>query len=273
MSKIIKEYRAKDVLEGAGVPVNRVFGYDEVPNFDPFLMLDYFEVASNVNSPGFPWHPHRGIETITYLLKGSVEHEDSIGNKGVIGPDELQWMTAGKGIFHQEMPHATEDGVQGFQFWLNMPAAKKMSEQRYQDIGESGLKHISEDGADIRLISGDFKGETGPIDKTELGVTMIHVKLKQGKKFSIMREKEKNGFIFAFSGQGYIEDDKIESYTAYTLKGGRVEISASDKDDLEFIYAEGKPIGESVAWRGPIVMNTKEELIQAFKDLEKGNFN
>jgi quercetin 2,3-dioxygenase len=272
MSKIKKVYKARGVMEGAGVPVNRVFGNAQVPDFDPFLMLDYFEFDPGVKPAGFPWHPHKGIETITYMLKGSVEHEDSLGHKGIIGPTDLQWMTAAKGILHQEMPASSPDGGQGFQFWLNMPAAEKLGQPKYQDFKGEELKHIYKGSTEVRLISGKFEGEVGPINQSKLGVTMMHVLMKENEVVSIKREKDKNSFIFVFTGDGYIEKERIESKTAYTLNEGAIVIKSDKNSPLEFIYAQGKPIREPVAWYGPIVMNTKEELNEAFDALENGTF-
>ncbi len=272
MSNIIKKYKAQSVMEGAGVPVNRVFGYYEVKEFDPFLMLDYFGTDHEVDSPGFPWHPHKGIETITYMIKGSVSHEDSIGNKGTMGPGELQWMTAGRGILHQEMPGKSPNGSKGFQFWLNLPASEKLVEPNYQYIKAGGMKSYQMEGATVRVIAGSYEGVVGPIDKSNLGVSMFHITIEQGQSIYLDRDSDKNGYVVVFSGDGKLGDESLEAVTAYTLSDGSFEIEAVGDEPLEIIYAQGRPLKEPIAWRGPVVMNTQEELVQTFRDLENGNF-
>ncbi|MBT3319317.1 MAG: pirin family protein [Clostridia bacterium] len=270
MSKIISEYRAKPVMEGAGVLVNRVFGHGETTQFDPFLMLDYFETKEASDSPGFPWHPHRGIETITYFLRGSGMHEDSMGNNGVISAGELQWMSAGSGIYHQEMPQTSKDGYQGFQFWLNLPQKDKMKSPEYQYINNGEMKSVSETGSVVRVISGRYDGVTGPIDKASLDVTMLHVSLDAGKSITLERGAQENGFMFVFEGSGSIDGQDVGATAGYTLDAGQIEVSASEP--MEFIFAQGRPLNEPIAWGGPIVMNTREELQTAFDELEKRTF-
>lgn len=270
MSVILKKYQSKEVLEGAGVKVNRMFGYYEVPDFDPFLMLDYFVTSNREPSPGFPWHPHKGIETITYMLRGKVEHEDSIGNHGVIGADQVQWMTAGRGIYHQEMPQALDGGYQGFQLWLNMPAKHKLDAPQYHDLAPDQLNMINMDGVQVRLIAGEFWDQQGPIGETERQVTLMHMDIPKGKSIWLNRDIGMNGFIFVFEGTGQLGDDVIEARNVYTLAEGAVNITALD--DLSLIFGQGKPIEEPVAWRGPLVMNTREEIQQAFDDLHNGTF-
>lgn len=270
MSKIMNTYKAKTVMEGAGVPVNRVFGYNETHDFDPFLMLDYFYADKNTKSPGFPWHPHRGIETITYFLRGSGMHEDSMGNKGTISAGELQWMSAGKGIYHQEMPVPGDDGLEGFQFWLNLPKGKKLKEPDYQYIKQGEMKTVVQDGAHIRVISGSYDDIKGVINKDDLAVTMLHITLDANSNISLQRDKDKQGFIFLFDGSGKIDNQSAEKLTAYTLSDGQINIESHEK--MDFIFAQGKPLQEPIAWRGPIVMNTQEEIFTAFKELQDGTF-
>ena len=270
MSKIINEYSAQPVMEGAGVLVNRVFGHGETTQFDPFLMLDYFETDKETNSPGFPWHPHRGIETITYFLRGSGTHEDSMGNKGVISAGELQWMSAGGGIYHQEMPATSKNGYQGFQFWLNLPQKDKMKSPEYQYINNGEMKEVAKDGSVVRVISGEYGGATGPVDKASLDVTMLHVSLEAGASITLERGADEQGFIFVFEGGGSIDGQDAAATTAYTLDAGEIEISASEP--MEFIFAQGRPLKEPIAWGGPIVMNTREELQAAFDELNNGTF-
>ena len=272
MSKILNEYKPNQVMEGAGVLVNRMFSHGETKEFDPFLMLDYFNYDKQIDLPGFPWHPHRGIETITYFLKGSGEHEDSMGNKGVIKAGELQWMSAGGGIYHQEMPIASPNGLRGFQFWLNMPAKDKMQKPDYQYIINGEMKSVIKDGAEVRVISGKYEDGEGPINKDELGVTMLHISLNNNKSISLQRDEDKQGFIFVFEGEGSINGQKAEKVTVYTLDAGDIKIKADKGKVLEFIFVQGRPLNEPIAWYGPIVMNTQEELAQAYKDLENGTF-
>ncbi len=196
MSIIIDRYQAQQVMEGAGVMVNRVFGHDETKEFDPFLMLDYFSEPEEKELPGFPWHPHKGMETISYFLRGSGEHQDSMGNKGVIGAGELQWMSAGRGIMHQEMPASSPDGIQGFQFWVNLPAADKLKEPDYQYIRRGEMKTVVDEGVAVKVIAGRFRGKTGPIDKSERGIEMYHVILEPGSKMQLTRSGGKQGFVF-----------------------------------------------------------------------------
>lgn len=271
MSKIIKTYIPQKMMEGAGVLVDRVFGYYQVPDFDPFLMLDYFESENGEESPGFPWHPHKGIETITYMLRGKLKHEDSLGNGGVIGPGDVQWMAAGGGIYHQEMPQREPGGYRGFQFWLNMPAHHKLDPPKYNGLAAKDIAHVKKDGAEIKIISGEYDGVSGPIEKENLGVRLMHVKIDAGKKIGITREKDKKGFVFVFNGEGAADDRELSGMDAYTLAEGDIEFSAKGKT-FEFIFAEGCPINEPVAWYGPMVMNTQEEIQQALKDLREGTF-
>lgn len=270
MSIIKNVYRAKQVREGAGVIVNRVFGYYEKEDFDPFLMLDYFETEGPTSSPGFPWHPHKGIETITYFLRGSGLHEDSMGNKGEIGPGELQWMTAGKGIYHQEMPKSGENGYQGFQFWVNLPQKEKLVTPSYKYIKKGEMKAHIENGSTVNVISGNYKGVIGPIDKSNLGITMLHIILQKGSTLDLTRENNKDGYIFVFEGFGKLNENKIDNKVAYTLNEGKLTVKA--ESNMQFIFAEGKPLKESIAWKGPIVMNTREEIEETFRDLQDGTF-
>lgn len=273
MSAIIRRYKAKEVVEGGGIIVNRAFGYHETNIFDPFLMLDYFVEDQVVDSPGVPWHPHKGIETISYLLKGNIVHEDSMGNRGELGPGELQWMSAGRGILHQEMMgDSPVDGMQGFQFWLNLAAKDKLKEPDYKYIHNGEMKVIEEEGSIVRVIAGSYQGQSGPIDKSELGVEMMHMTIEAGHSINLDRQVGKNGFIFVFEGQGLIDDsDSINEKSAYILGEGEIKMTAKDSR-LEVIFAQGIPLNEPIAWYGPIVMNTQEELEEAFDDLNNDNF-
>lgn len=265
---ILNTYKAKDLEEGAGVHVHRVFGHDAVEAFDPFLMLDYFCIDPPMTGGGFPWHPHKGIETISYLLRGAIDHQDSLGNKGTIGPGDLQWMTAGQGIKHQEMPVKSEQGLEGFQFWLNLPRHKKGVAAHYQYMTKETVVTFESALYSIKIISGCFENLRGPIDKSDLGVDLFHVKNQGDSGLVLTRALEKSGFIFVWSGQGFINNEPVEAMTAYTLEPGPYTIQG----DMAFIFAQAKPLREPIAWYGPIVMNTQEELRAAFKALEDGTF-
>lgn len=276
MSMIIKKYIPQQVMEGAGVLVNRVFGHGETKAFDPFLMLDYFDThptpGEAYDTPGFPWHPHKGMETISYFLRGGAEHQDSLGNKGVMGAGELQWMSAGRGILHQEMPVIADDGAQGFQFWVNLPASEKLNKPHYQYIKQGEMKTYTDANSEVKVISGHYEGITGPIDKEGLGITMLHMTLEPGSEATIERLDELQGFIFIFEGQGSLGDRPISSVTAYTLAPGKEVLQATGDQKLQLIFAEGRPLKEPIAWRGPIVMNTQQELMATFRDLENKTF-
>lgn len=270
MSIIINRYKMQAVKEGAGVSVNRVFGHNEVKEFDPFLMLDFFDVKEMKASKGFPWHPHKGMETISYFIRGKGEHQDSLGNKGIIGEGELQWMSAGRGIMHQEMPVASDHGIKGLQFWVNLPAEKKLKKPEYQFIKKEDMVTVNEKGSLVKVISGHYKGMEGPIDKSDLDIRMLHIKLDKDGVIQLKRSSDKNGFIFVIEGNGYLNDEKISAKYAYTLSDGDMIISADSNTEL--IYAEGRPIREEIYWYGPIVMNTREEVISTYNDIENGKF-
>lgn len=274
MVSVKKVYKAVETSDGAGVKLNRVFGYNETPEFDPFLLLDYF--ASNNPDDvikGFPWHPHRGIETITYMLKGAVEHQDSLGNKGIIRASDIQWMTAGSGIVHQEMPIPLKEGTEGFQFWLNLPAEEKMSDPKYGDITADMLESFNEDGVLIKVIGGRYKDAKGPVQRERLSVNLFDIEMEAGTDFEYELIEPRNTFVFVFHGSGKfgVEKLKVESKTAIRFNDkGSLQISS--EKGVRFILAEGIPIAEPIAWGGPIVMNTREELRTAFHEYEVGTF-
>ncbi len=272
MSMIKEKYKAQQVMEGAGVLVNRVFGHGQTREFDPFLMLDYFNIEENKESPGFPWHPHKGMETITYILKGNAKHEDSMGNSGIISDGELQWMSAGKGIYHQEMLEPSPQGIQGFQFWVNLPADKKLKEPDYQYIKKGEMKSSFGEGVEVRVISGEYNQISGPIDKSDLGISMLHVIVESGKSVNLTRDKDKQGFLFIFEGKAKLNGEKISSVTAYTLDSGELNVEAGNESAVQFIYVQGRPLKEPIAWHGPVVMNTQEEIQSTFRDLQMGTF-
>lgn len=282
-------------MEGAGVHLKRAFGNSELPLFDPFLLLDDFR-SSNPNHylKGFPWHPHRGIETITYVLKGNVEHGDSMGNKGEIGSGDVQWMTAGSGIIHQEMPKGDAKGImEGFQLWANLPAKQKMMEPRYRDIISEQIPTIKmENGTEIRIICGRLGDTQGPvrdivIDPEYLDITVpAHTEYEHRTKtgntvFSYIISgkgyfcQEKKPFSFEMEGANYFDmkmDPILENETLVLFEDGE-KISVSTEDDtLRFLLISGKSLDEPIAWYGPIVMNTQEELQKAFEEFHEGTF-
>lgn len=277
MRKIQKIYRTTPTMEGAGVHLNRGFGYNEVKAFDPFLLFDDF---SNTNpdfyKAGFPLHPHRGIETVTYILKGEVKHKDSLGNEGSIKAGEVQWMTAGSGIVHEEMPIVHEEGIQGFQLWVNIPAKDKMMYPRYQEIKSAEIQSVKEEGVEVRVIAGEYKGVKGPVQDLMVSPTYFDVTLGERVPFSFKTEREDTFFIYVFEGRLSLRDDRTESW----IGTGDIGLLTHDydltvgggKDGARFLLIGGTPLNESIAWHGPIVMNTDEEIKVALEDLQNGTF-
>jgi len=276
--KIKKVFKSRATREGAGVHLRRVFGFNEVPLFDPFLLLDDFR-SDNPDHyiKGFPWHPHRGIETITYVFAGEVEHGDSLGNKGIIGPGDVQWMTAGSGIIHQEMPKGDPEGrMYGFQLWANLPSHSKMTDPRYQEIKSSQIPEIRpETGIVIRIIAGDVDGVKGPIQDDTIEPGYIDISVPPNSEYRHPTKTGHNVFVYVFDGGGFYNSEKDAEFENGTLvlfdEGDEVVFSTSKKP-LRFLLISGKPIGEPVAWYGPIVMNTEGELKVAFSEYQEGTF-
>jgi redox-sensitive bicupin YhaK (pirin superfamily) len=292
---IKKVIKGKPTIEGAGVHLKRVFGYQHLPLFDPFLLFDDFH-SDNPDDyiNGFPLHPHRGIETITYMLKGTVEHGDSLGNKGVIYPGDVQWMTAGGGIIHQEMPKGEEDGLMwGFQLWANLPASHKMMEPRYREVKSDQIPEIeSDNGARIKIISGIVNGVKGPVRDIIIDPEYLDITVPPETDFVQLVKKEYTVFAYVIEGKGYFEPERdpyryeVEGTNYFDFKreclinldnlvlfGDGREISVSTTDEgVRFLLISGKPIAEPIAWYGPIVMNTQEELRIAFDEYQKGTF-
>lgn len=264
----------KRAVDGAGVRLVRVVGHEDVVDFDPFLMLDAFDSHNPEDYiKGFPWHPHRGIETITYLIKGNMEHSDSMGNKGMILDGSCQWMTAGSGVMHQEMTKATERML-GAQLWLNMPKENKMAPPNYCDIKAEMVPVIEEDGTTVRVVAGDYKGKTSSVYGDYVKMLYLDVDMKAGAEWTLKTKEDKTLFVYIIEGEGYFgENDSItESRRAVLFDSGdEFKIKAGDNGIRFFLYS-AKPLKEPVAWGGPIVMNTREELRQAFEELEKGTF-
>ncbi len=275
--KIDKILKSKPTIEGAGVRLQRVFGYNEVPLFDPFLLLDDFHSTNPEDYiAGFPWHPHRGIETVTYMIHGVVEHGDSIGNKGIINSGDVQWMTAGNGIIHQEMPQEYKGFMQGFQLWVNLPSSNKMMNPRYQGITKEQIPEISiSDGVKIKVIAGSLNGTQGPVQDLVVDVEYLDVMMLPSTKFKHSIKRGSTVFAYIFDGEGifdFKEDAMIESEHLILFKDGeKIEVKTADQN-LRFLMISGKPIGEPVAWNGPIVMNTQEELEKAFEEYREGTF-
>lgn len=273
MQRKIKEiFEEKPTLEGAGVKLNRVFGYHQIPIFDPFLLFDHFGSYNPKDYiKGFPWHPHRGIETVTYMLSGEVEHGDSIGNKGIIGAGDIQWMTAGSGIIHQEMPIRYNGLLQGFQLWVNLPKKNKMINPRYQGIIDSQIPIVKKNGLKIKLIAGEIDGYKGPVKDLIVDVEYLDITLDNEIEFKHYTNIDHNVFLFVISGRGIIFDKEIKQSQCVLLNEGE-DLIVKSIENLNFLLISGKPLNEPIAWGGPIVMNYKEELNKAFSELNEGNF-
>jgi len=267
--------QSRPTLEGAGVHLHRAFGFDETPDLDPFLLLDDFRSKNPDHYlPGFPWHPHRGIETITYMLEGRVEHGDSLGNMGIIAPGDVQWMTAGNGVIHQEMPKGDAKGrMGGFQLWANLPKNHKMMDPRYREVKAHTIPEvIMESGAKVKVISGTVEGVAGPVKDIVAEIIYLDVQLDPQGCFLFPIQSDYNAFAYVVEGGTVIEKAVVRSRSLVVFgKGDRVELTAGD-EGARFLLAAGRPFKEPVAWRGPIVMNTQEELDEAFEELEDGTF-
>jgi quercetin 2,3-dioxygenase len=275
--RIAKAWKSQPVLEGAGVRLNRVFGFQEMGELDPFLLLDAFgsENPDDYRS-GFPWHPHRGIETITYLLDGEVEHGDSLGNQGLIRPGDVQWMTAGSGIIHQEMPKGDRKGrMAGFQLWSNLPAASKMMDPRYREVKDGEIPIVkTPDGATVRVIAGDVGGRQGPVRDIVSGPQYLDVAIPAGKSFTHPVKPDHTVFAYVFEGEGYFDSNRAaygDGSIVVFGPGSSVSVS-TDKKAVRFLLVSGQPLKEPVAWYGPIVMNSQDELKAAFREFKEGTF-
>lgn len=287
--------KAKPTIEGAGVHLRRAFGFGNTQDFDPFLLLDDFRNDKPEDYlAGFPWHPHRGIETITYILSGKVEHGDSLGNQGVLEAGDVQWMTAGSGIIHQEMPRGDSDGkMHGFQLWANLPSSLKMTAPRYQDVQSADIPEVvDDDGTKIRVICGSIWGATGPVDGIAAEPQYLDVSVPPGKRKILPVETTRHAFAYVFAGSGRFcnasaplevptegvgwsdtslsEEADNRSLVLFD-RGDEISIQAGEKG-IRFLLVSGKPIEEPVAWYGPIVMNTQEQLRDAFAEYKAGTF-
>jgi hypothetical protein len=294
--KIAKRFKSRPTVEGAGVHLKRAFGYFQVPQFDPFLMLDDFHTSiPEEYLAGFPWHPHRGIETITYVLEGLVEHGDSMGNRGMIGPGDVQWMTAGSGIIHQEMPQLSPTGTMwGFQFWANLPAEQKMMAPRYREVKAADIPEITlGDGVTVKVIAGAVAGVLGPVRDIVIEPEMLDIGVPAGVVFSHVLPPGHTAFVYVFEGGAYFDEQRDayayevvgqgwtdlersctcgpETVVLFEHVGERIQVTTTDQP-TRFLLVSGKPLHEPVAWQGPIVMNTQEELRRAFEEFANGTF-
>jgi len=289
--------QSQPTIEGAGVKLRRAFGFGNTGDFDPFLLLDDFRNEHPQDYlAGFPWHPHRGIETITYVLRGTVQHGDSLGNRGAMGPGDVQWMTAGSGILHQEMPKGDEAGrMHGFQLWANLPKSLKMTDPRYQDIVAKDIPEVvDDDGTRVRVICGEFWGKTGPVEGVAADPRYLDVWVPPRVRKTFPVESSRNAFAYIFEGDGTFRDASAprgvltervgegESGPAVREAAGNRSLVLFDSGDeitvqageegLRLLLVSGRPLEEPVAWRGPIVMNTDEELRRAYAELRDGTF-
>lgn len=293
---IKRETAAQPTMEGAGVHLSRAFGFGDPTELDPFLLFDDFRNDEPAKfEKGFPWHPHRGIETITYVLAGEVDHGDSLGNTGVLGAGDVQWMTAGRGIMHQEMPRGNAAGqMHGFQLWANLPSAEKMCAPRYQDVKSGDIPEvIDDDGTKARIICGDFWGKTGPVDGIAADPRYVDISVPPNRTKTFKVEVGRHAFAYIFAGAGdfayaskpvgvlvekelageevHLRDMSGDRTLVVFDRGDEVTVKAGP-EGVRFLLVSGKPIEEPVAWHGPIVMNTRAELVQAVTELQNGTF-
>lgn len=269
---ILEIVKGRAAVDGAGVNLQRVLGIKTIKTFDPFLMLDSFDSTDpNDYIKGFPWHPHRGIETVTYLISGSMEHQDSIGNKGLIAPHESQWMTGGSGILHQEMPQAAERML-GFQLWINLPKKDKMTTPAYNSLSlNKEIKLVEEDNAKVYVLSGNYKDTKG-FQPEYVNATILDVALEANSEFIYSVPANENSFIFTIENEAIIDNQDIEVKSAVLFgEGDTIKVKSKDKP-LRFAIFHAIPLKEEIVWGGPIVMNTQEDLDLAFKELEDGTF-
>ena len=286
--------QSQPTIEGAGVRLRRAFGFGDTRDFDPFLLLDDFRNENPADYlAGFPWHPHRGIETITYVLAGSVSHGDSLGNQGRMGVGDVQWMTAGSGILHQEMPAGDPQGrMHGFQLWANLPASLKMTQPRYQDVAAGDIPEVTDDdGTRVRVICGNFWGKAGPVDGVAADPQYLDVWVPPARRKTLPIKASRHAFAYVFEGSGTFRDasqpgtvrtERVGSPVSAGGETGNRSLVLFDRGDevtvhagesgIRFLLVSGEPIEEPVAWAGPIVMNTDAELRRAYAELRDGTF-
>lgn len=270
MKKLILE--GKSTYDGAGVKLTRIFAHDHTELTDPFLLLDHFG-SDNPDDyiKGFPWHPHRGIETVTYMLGGTVDHGDNMGNAGTIGPGDIQWMTAGGGVIHQEMPKPSKGMVHGLQLWVNLPSRYKMIEPRYKGILEADVPLVKIPEGEVRVIAGTYENVNGPVKELIVPVEYLDVRLKKGMSLSHEVKKGYASFCYCIEGTGEFDNTKLEKAQLVLFQeAGSIAVKAIE--DVHYIFVSGKQLNEPIAWGGPIVMNTRQELETAFRELDEGTF-
>ncbi len=282
MRHVVQVIEPQLVIEGAGVLLRRSFGPNRANPFDPFLLFDHFAFNDPVEGPilGFPTHPHRGIETVTYMLEGNVRHRDSLGNAGVIGPGDVQWMTSGRGILHEEMPRRGPSGrVTGFQLWVNLPAAEKMGVPRYQEISAESIPAIDQDGARVRVVAGLYQDVNGPVTEIAARPIYIDVTLEAGASFRLPIPEAHRAVAYAFEGQGIFGLGSAEGGTPVQSasmvvfgQGEALEVQAAAPAGVRFMLMAGAPIGEPIVPYGPFVMNTEAEIRQTLAELRSGTF-
>jgi len=280
--KVKQIVEPQDVIEGAGVLLRRSFGPSRANPFDPFLLFDHFAFNDPIEGPirGFPTHPHRGIETVTYILEGNVRHRDSLGNAGVIGPGDVQWMTSGRGIMHEEMPKRGPSGViDGFQLWVNLPAAQKMSQPRYQEVSSASIPSVEKDGVKVRLVAGEFEGTKGPVKEIAARPLYMDVTLEPGTEISLPVSEGHCAVAYIFEGEGLFgldggrQGEFIKAvHLAVFDDGDHLRVQAGAGSPVRFMLMAGAPFKEPIVPYGPFVMNTEAEIQQALKDLRNGTF-
>lgn len=274
--RVSRSVNGNRVMEGAGVSLRRMAGFYEKEWLDPFLMLDYFGSADEVDyMAGFPWHPHRGIETVTYMLEGAVRHEDSLGNSGVINTGDVQWMTAGSGIIHQEMPVGGQAPMYGFQLWVNLPRDQKLCHPKYRDITTADIPVVREPGCDIRIIAGTYEGTAGPVHDLVMAPFYYDVTLSPGTVKHFEVPESYNVLACCFQGSGRLgerPEDAVTGPVLVQLESGTTVRAEAGESGLRFLLLGGEPLREPIAWRGPIVMNTDEELRAAFTEYHNNTF-
>jgi redox-sensitive bicupin YhaK (pirin superfamily) len=270
--KINRVVVGQESVDGAGVKLRRLFGGRSAKDFDPFLLLDGFNSTDPDDyKKGFPWHPHRGIETVTYLISGAIEHGDSLGNRGVIRGGECQWMTAGSGILHQEMP-LESDHLLGVQLWVNLPQKEKMVDPAYRDISGEMITTVEEEGVTIKIIAGFYGDQMGAIEKSYVAVRLLDVELESNREWILQGDPSNALFCYVFTGEASFGGEVVGPTSIALMEDGEHLVVKSGKKGVRFLVAEGPPLAEEIAWGGPIVMNTREEVHQAFKELEEGTF-
>jgi len=280
--KVKQIVEPQDVIEGAGVLLRRSFGPSRANPFDPFLLFDHFAFNDPIEGPirGFPTHPHRGIETVTYILEGNVRHRDSLGNAGIIGPGDVQWMTSGRGIMHEEMPKRGPSGViDGFQLWVNLPAAQKMSQPRYQEVSSASIPSVEKDGVKVRLVAGEFEGTKGPVKEIAARPLYMDVTLEPGTEISLPVSEGHCAVAYIFEGEGLFgldggrQGEFIKAvHLAVFDDGDHLRVQAGAGSPVRFMLMAGAPFKEPIVPYGPFVMNTEAEIQQALKDLRNGTF-